>query len=186
MTRISINLLGIDRKEALQRSGLNIDKGLAIATTSIIIALLLLFGSNALVSSWVASAEELKEENTLKIAALDKQIEEIKSLEKEKADKEMEEKILRYVTGETYRWSYLLQEVRLLMPVDIKIDQLSFNPQGEFSLQGSATDHRSVAMFLANLKNSKMLQDIQLQSSEKPSAEEPTVFSITCKLKVGS
>ena len=86
------------------------------------------------------------------------EIEEIKSLEKEKADKEMEEKILRYVTGETYRWSYLLQEVRLLMPVDIKVDQLSFNPEGEFSLQGSATDHRSVALFLANLKNSKMLQ----------------------------
>ena len=87
MTRISINLLGIDRKEALQRSGLNIDKGIAVATASIIIALLLLFGSNALVSSWLASAEELKEENTQKIAALDKQIEEIKSLEKEKADK---------------------------------------------------------------------------------------------------
>ena len=68
MTRISINLLGIDRKEALQRSGLNIDKGIAVATASIIIALLLLFGSNALVSSWLASAEELKEENTQKIA----------------------------------------------------------------------------------------------------------------------
>lgn len=186
MTRISINLLGIDRKEALQRSGLPVDKGLLVAGLSIVLALLLAFGSNALVGSWLANAEETREENKQTIAALDKQIKEIKDLEKEKADKEMEEKILKYVTGETYRWSYLLQEVRLLMPVDIKIDQLAFNPQGEFSLQGSATDHRSVAMFLANLKNSKMLQDIKLQSSEKPSAEEPTVFSITCKLKVGS
>ena len=186
MTRISINLLGIERKESLQRSGLPIDRGWVIAVVSILIATLLLFGANTVVNGMVASAEEVKEENAQKIAALDKKIKSIKDLEKQKADKEQEEKILLYVTGETYRWSYLLQELRLLMPVDVKIDQLNFNQNGEFSLQGSATDHRSVALFLASLKNSKMLQDVTLQSSEKPSAEEPTVFSMTCKMKAGS
>ncbi len=186
MTRININLLGIDRKEALQRSGLGIDKGWVICVLLIALAGILLFGANKTYDLWIANAEETKTENAAIIAALDKKIKTIKDLEKEKADKEMEEKILRYVTGETYRWSYLLQEIRMLMPVDVKIDQLNFNQSGEFSLQGSTTDHRSVALFLANLKNSKMLESIKLQSSEKPSAEEATVFSITCKMKAGS
>ena len=129
MTRISINLLGIDRKEALQRSGLPIDKSVLASALMIVVALIIALGGNWMVGSWLATAEETKEENAQTIAALDKQIEEIKGLEKEKADKEMEGKILRYVTGETYRWSYLLQEVRLLMPVDIKIDQLAFSPK---------------------------------------------------------
>lgn len=184
MTRININLLGVERKEALERKGLPIDKGWLFSGGAIIASALLLLLLNGLLSSWVANAEDQKALNEQEIAELDKKLKEIKDLETERNNLKMEEKILRYVTGETYRWSYLLQEVRALMPLDVKINDLKFSADGTFTLSGTATDHRSVALFLASLQSSKMLTNVVLGSSVKAAPEEPTTFEIRCKINV--
>lgn len=181
MTRISINLLGVERKEALQRKGLNIDKGILSAVGMLIASVLIVFILNAVLSNMVAQAEDQKVQNEAKIKDLDNKLAEIKTLEAERKELLMEEKILRYVTGETYKWSYLLQEVRALMPLDVVIKDLKFSPDGTFTLTGSATDHRSVALFLSSLQNSKMLAEATLQSSTKANEKAETAFVISCK-----
>ncbi|HEY9843973.1 MAG: PilN domain-containing protein [Candidatus Sericytochromatia bacterium] len=181
MTRISINLLGVERKEALQRKGLPIDKGWVISAASVLGAALLLFILNMLLSNWVANAEVQKAQNIETIKDLDAKLTEIKTLETERKNLLMEEKILRWVTGETYKWSYLLQEIRTLMPLDVVINDLKISADGTFTLNGTATDHRSVALFLVNLQSSKMLADATLQSSVKQSEKSVTSFVITCK-----
>lgn len=185
MIQLEINLLGVERKEALERSGLNVDKAWLGAGAAVVLALLLLLGANGFVAGRVAAAEDTVKDNQDKIKKLKEDVKEIKELEKRKADLIAEEKILKYVTGETYRWSYLLQEIRTLMPLDVKIDGLTFQNDNTFSLSGSATDHRSVALFLASLQDSKMIQDVKLQFSTKESPEEATTFQISCKVKAG-
>lgn len=181
MTRISINLLGVERKEALQRKGLNIDKGILGSVGMILAAALILFILNTVLSNMVAQAKEQKTQNEATIKDLDNKLTEIKTLETERKNLLMEEKILRYVTGETYRWSYLLQEVRTLMPLDVVIKDLKISADNSFTLTGTATDHRSVALFLANLQNSKMLAEATLQSSTKAKEKAETAFVISCK-----
>lgn len=182
MTRININLLGVERKESLERKGLSIDKGVLAAVGSVLAALLIVFIANGLLSNWIANAEAEKKANTDKIAELDAQIAEIKTLEEQRKDLLMEEKILLYVTSETYKWSYLLQEIRTLMPLDVSIKDLKFSADDVFTLTGTATDHRSVALFLVNSQNSKMLTGISLQSSTKAKEDAVTNFVITCKV----
>ena len=181
MTSININLLGVERKEALERKGLPIDKGWVTAAGSILVAALLLLLLNGLMSNWVSNAEEQKEANVQELQKLDTQLKEIEKLEAEQKNLIAEEKILRYVTGETYRWSYILQEIRALMPLDVKINDLKFNADGIFVLTGTATDHRSVALFLRSLESSKMLTEVKLRSSVKTNPEDPTSFEITCR-----
>ncbi len=183
MTRISINLLGVERKEALQRKGLNVDKGWLVSGVSVVVSILLVLVAQMILGGWVASAEAKKAENETIIQDLNRKLEEIKTLEAERKNLLMEEKILRFVTGETYKWSYLLQEVRTLMPLDVTINDLKIGADGSFTLNGSATDHRSVALFLINLQNSKMIQDVKLGSSVKANVDSETAFTITCKVK---
>lgn len=181
MTSININLLGVERKEALERKGLPIDKGWASAGGAILLSALLLLLINFQMGNWISYAQETKEANIQELQKLDTQLKEIEALQKERDNLKTEEKILRYVTGETYRWSYLLQEVRALMPLDVKINDLKFNADGIVVLSGTATDHRSVALFLRSLESSKMLADVKLLSSVKTNPEDPTSFQITCR-----
>jgi Tfp pilus assembly protein PilN len=129
LTQISINLLGIEQKEALSRKGIPLDKGWIIAIASIVISGILLLVTNNILGNMVARAEETKKENEAKIAELDKKIAEIKTLETERNNLQMEEKILRYVTGENYKWSFFLQEIRALMPIDVSINDLKIGPR---------------------------------------------------------
>ena len=181
MIQININLLGVERKDALARKGLPIDKGLLSAVGSIIVAAVLVLLLNTVLTGFVARAEDQKTANAAKIQKLDTQLKEIASLEKQKQNLIMEEKILRYVTGETYRWSYFLQEIRTLMPLDVQINGLKIDNGGSFSLNGTATDHRSVALFLASLQSSKMLSAVTLRSSIRENESSATSFVITCK-----
>jgi len=181
LIQININLLGVERKDALARKGLPIDKGLVSALGTVIIAAVIILLSSTVLSNLVAKAEDQKMANEATLQKLDVQLKEIESLEKQKQNLIMEEKILRYVTGETYRWSYLLQEIRTLMPIDVQIDDLKIDNSGSFSLKGTATDHRSVALFLSSLQSSKMLSDVTLRSSIKDNEKSATSFVITCK-----
>jgi len=182
LIHININLLGVERKESLQRKGLSIDKGWLISVSSVLGAAIILLSLNMLLGNWIANAEATKLDNQAKIKKLDAQLKEIEELEGKKKSLLMEEKILRYVTGETYRWSYLLQEIRTLMPIDVQINGLKFDAKGAVSLSGEATDHRSVALFLANLQSSKLIFDVRLRSSIKESNDAATVFVINCKI----
>lgn len=182
MTRISINLLGVERKEALQRKGINVDKGILGSVGMIAVAAVIVLILNMVLTNMVAQATDQKTQKEAKIKELDAKLEEIKTLEAQRKNLLMEEKILRYVTGETYKWSYMLQEVRALMPLDVVIKDLKFSADNSFVLTGTATDHRSVALFLANLQNSKMLTEATLQSSTKASDKTgATAFVISCK-----
>lgn len=182
MIQININLLGVERKEALARKGLPVDKGVLAAIGSVLVAALIVLLLNAIFANLVASAEAQRDANADELKQLDAQLKEIKALDKQKDKLLMEEKILRYVTGETYRWSYLLQEIRTLMPIDVQINDLKFNNDGGFSLNGTASDHRSVALYLASLQNSKMLKDVKLRSSVRTKENAATTFLITCKI----
>lgn len=179
MTQISINLLGIEHKEALSRKGIIFDKGWLVSGLTVIMSVFILLLVQHLLSNMVTHAGEEKANNEKKIAELDKQLAEIKTLETQRANLQMEEKILRYVTGETYKWSYFLQEIRALMPIDTVINDLKISSTGEFSLTGTAPDHHTVALYLASLQNSKFLKDVVLQSSVKDA--NSTTFVITCK-----
>lgn len=181
MINISINLLGVERKEVLQRKGLQIDKGILGSVGMILASALILFILNTVLSNMVAQAQEQKTVNEATIKDLDNKLAEIKTLETERKNLLMEEKILRYVTGETYKWSYLLQELRTLMPLDVVIKDLKISADNSFTLTGTATDHRSVALFLTNLQNSKMLAEATLQSSAKTKENSVTAFVISCK-----
>jgi len=179
LTQISINLLGIEQKEALSRKGIPLDKGWIIALASILISGILLLVTNNVLGGMIANAEETKKENEAKIAELDKKIAEIKTLETERNNLQMEEKILRYVTGENYKWSFFLQEIRALMPIDVSINDLKIGLAGDFTLTATTTDYRTVAIYLASLQNSKLLTEVVLQSSVKDT--KSTTFVITCK-----
>jgi len=182
LTKIGINLLGADRKEALSRKGsLPIDKGWIACVGMILGALIIVFLANTTVGNWVADAKETKTENEAKLKSLAKDLKEIASLEKKEKNMIMEEKILIHVTGDTYRWSYLLEEVRTLMPLSTKINNLKISSSGTFTLVGSAPDHRTVALYLSSLQSSKMLTSVQLKASTK--TESLTSFTITCKVK---
>jgi type IV pilus assembly protein PilN len=183
LTRISINLLGIERKEALSRSGIPLDKGWLSALAIVIASVAIAFLANTLLSGWVSQAQAETETLAAKIKDLDAKLAEIKTLEAKRKNLQMEEKILLFVTGETYKWSYLLQEVRAVMPLDVVINDLKITAGGEFTLSGSAMDHRTVALFLRNLENSKMLSQSRLQSSIK--TKDKTTFVISCKVKAG-
>lgn len=182
MNSININLLGVERKEALKKKGsLPIDKGWLTCIGIIVGALLISLLANFFYDTQVASAEETKASNETEIKKLDAQLKEIKELEGKKNQAEMEEKILLHVTGDTYRWSYLLQEIRTLMPLDLIINDLKISGSGSFTLNGTTTDHSTVALYLTSLKSSQMLTDVQLKSSTK--SGESTSFIITCKVK---
>ncbi len=179
MIQLNINLLGIEQKEALQRKGMPFDKGWLIGGALLVVSVLIVLLSSNILGNMVANAEEKKAANEEVLRALDAKLAEIKTLEKQRSDLQTEEKILRYVTGENYKWSYFLQEIRALMPIDVVISDLKISPTGEFSLTGTATDHRTVALYFASLQNSKFLTDVVLQSSVKD--DKSTSFVITCK-----
>lgn len=180
---ININLLGVERKESARGKGLAIDKALAGAIGSVLVATVIWLVLSTLLNSFISTAEATKADNEAKIKKLEAQLKEIKELEAKKSSLLMEQKILRYVTGETYRWSYLLQEIRTLMPLDVQIKDLKFDAKGTVSLNGTATDHRSVALFLVNLQNSKMIGGVKLLSSVKETPEAATNFVITCNIE---
>ena len=95
MIQLNINLLGIDQKEALQRKGVPFDKGWLFAAALIIVSSLVVLLSYSILGNMVASAEEKKAENEEILRDLDRKLAEIKTLEKQRADLQTEEKILR-------------------------------------------------------------------------------------------
>lgn len=182
MRPISINLLGIERKDSQSGRSMPFDKGWMTAVLLIVIALALQFGGLFLIQGMKANAEEEIASLETEIKQLDAKLKEVKNLEKEKKNLQDEEKILLYVTGATYKWSYFLQELRGLMPLDLSINNLKINKDGKFTLTGRTFDHRTVALFIINLQSSKMISSAQLQSSKK--AGTVTNFVITCQVKL--
>lgn len=184
MTRLSINLLGVERKEAQAKSTFPVDKGWFIAGIIVVACLVVTGGSVVLLDGMVSQANATIEAQNEEVKELETKLKEVQNLEKQKESLLMEEKILLYVTGETYKWSYFMQEIRMLMPLDVSINDLKINVAGEFILTGTAPNYRTTAYFLRNLENSKMIADALLMKTSKD--KNLTTFEIKCNVKMAA
>lgn len=206
---ININLLGYEVREEIEKSssGLRLSKPLIISLSLIGAAILLNIISYLVLVSWRDEQAALKEELQRRKAELELKDKEL--TEKMAAEQILEDKrnILAWAVNRKFKFSALLEEIRNRTPANLWVNKIDISENRQLNLSGETFDHRTVALFLANLQDSpsfekvvlsftKKIPKIKIRDMSKTSDEQPkpvnmdverlvtgtTKFSINCKI----
>ncbi len=166
---LNINLLGYEvREEIAKNSGsLKLSKPMIIGLSLVGIAILLNIISYLLLVS-------LKDEQALIKTGLERRKVELEAKNKELTDKVAQrdillqkKNILLWATGNNFKWSALLEEVRDRTPSNVWVNKIDVNDALLINITGETFDHKTVALFLANLQDSPKFRNVVLDSTKK-------------------
>ena len=166
---LNINLLGYEVREEIARSsgGLKLSKPIIIGLSLIGIAILLNIISYLLLVS-------LKDEQALLKTGLERRKTELEAKNKELTDKAAQrdilvqkKNILLWATGNNFKWSALLEEVRDRTPSNLWVSKIDVNDALKIVISGETFDHKTVALFLANLQDSPKFKNVVLDYTKK-------------------
>jgi type IV pilus assembly protein PilN len=158
---IRINLLpfrAAKRKENIKRQ----------VITSFLL-LLLLFAVMAFVfirqDAKLKSLKKEEEQTKIELAALEKVVKEIKQLEKDIADLRNKVAVIKRLEENKRGPVQLLEEISLAVPKD-KLWLRAFQEKGgALTLEGTAMDNETVALFMTNLERSEHVSAVELKST---------------------
>lgn len=166
---LNINLLGYEVREELAKSGagLKLSKPIIISLALILLALLI-----NLVSYFVVVS--LRDEQLARKEELERRKTELEAKNKELTDKVAQRDILRqkkniilWASGNSFKWSSLLEEVRDRTPSNLWITKIDVTDAMQINIGGETFDHKTVALFLANLQDSPKFKNVILDYTRK-------------------
>ena len=166
---LSINLLGYEVREELAKNsgGFKLSKPLIISLSLILLALLI-----NVVSYFIVVG--LRDEQIARKEELDRRKTELESKSKELKDKitqrdilKQKKNILLWASGNSFKWSSLLEELRDRTPGNLWITKVDVTDTFQISIAGETFDHKTVALFLANLQDSPKFRNVVLDFSKK-------------------
>lgn len=169
---ININLLGYQAREELEKSssGFKIGKSLIITIALLGLAVLLNVISYILMINFRDEQAIEKTKLTARKAELDSKNKELTQLLAERDIVKQKKAILLWATGNTMKWSVLLEEIRGRIPSNLWVDKIDISESLKLSITGQTFDHKTVATFLANLQDSAMFSDVTLGYTRKTSS----------------
>lgn len=132
-----------------------------------------------------ADQERRKSELKDLISSLERQLNELNNIEKERDTLKKEKAILEYVTGKTYKWSKLLEEIRNVIPVNLWLSSLTVDATYNISINGKTFDHKTVSLFVTNLLHSPFFSEASIVSTNRDT-NDIISFVISGKLRTGN
>lgn len=168
---ININLLGYQAREELEKSssGFKIGKSLIITIALLGLAILLNIISYILMVNFRDEQAIEKTKLDARKVELEAKNKELTQLTAERDIVKQKKAILLWATGNTMKWSVLLEEIRGRIPSNLWVDKIDISDSLQLSISGQTFDHKTVATFLANLQDSAMFSGVSLDSSRKTS-----------------
>jgi Tfp pilus assembly protein PilN len=166
---ININLLGYEVREEIEKSssGLKLSKPLLISLSLIGAAILL-----NVVSYFILVG--LRDEEAANKEKLESRKAELANKDKELTAKQAERdillqkrNILNWAVGNNFKWSSLLEEIRDRTPSNLWVSKLDINETYQLNISGETFDHKTVALFLANLQDSPNFTNVVLDFTKK-------------------
>jgi Tfp pilus assembly protein PilN len=167
---ININLLGYQVREEIEKSisGTKISKGIILSILFIFISLVSLSVGYIVLTSLrddeVARKQDL-ERRKAELEQKDKLLTERLAV---KTNFEKKRDILAWASGTNLKWSSLLEEIRNRIPSNLWVDKIDIN-DGKVTISGETFDHKTVAIFLANIQDSSMFNNVVLDYTKKTS-----------------
>ena len=166
---LSVNLLGYEVREELAKNsgGFKLSKPLVISLSLILLALII-----NIVSYFIVVG--LRDEQIARKEELDRRKTELESKSKELKDKEAQRDVLKqkknillWASGNSFKWSSLLEELRDRTPSNLWVTKVDVTDTFQISIAGETFDHKTVALFLANLQDSPKFRNVVLDFSKK-------------------
>lgn len=166
---ININLLGYEVREEIEKSssGLKISKPLLISMSLIGAAILINVVSYMVLVS-------LRDEQVARKEQLESRKAELTNKDKELTQKQADRdillqkrNILNWAVGSNFKWSSLLEEIRNRTPSNLWVGKIDINDALQLNISGETFDHKTVALFLANLQDSPSFSNVVLDFTKK-------------------
>lgn len=168
---ININLLGYQAREELEKSsaGFKIGKSVIITLSLLGIAILSNVVSFIIMSNFrdLEAAEKIK--LTARKTELDSKTKELANITAERDVTKRKKDVLLWASGNSMKWSALLEEIRGRIPSNLWVDKIDITDTLQVSITGQTFDHKTVAIFLANIQNSPMFSSVVLDFTKKSS-----------------
>lgn len=166
---LSVNLLGYEVREELAKNsgGFKLSKPLVISLSLILLALIINIVSYFIVvglrDGQIARKEELDRRKT----ELESKSKELKDKEAQRDVLKQKKNILLWASGNSFKWSSLLEELRDRTPSNLWVTKVDVTDTFQISIAGETFDHKTVALFLANLQDSPKFRNVVLDFSKK-------------------
>ncbi len=166
---LSVNLLGYEIREELSKSsgGFKLSKPLVISISLILLALLINVVSYFIVvglrDEQLARKEELERRKT----ELESKNKELKDKEAQRDTLKQKKNILLWASGNSFKWSALLEELRDRTPGNLWVTKVDITDSFQINISGETFDHKTVALFLANMQDSQKFRNVVLDFSKK-------------------
>ncbi|MEK7433297.1 MAG: PilN domain-containing protein [Cyanobacteriota bacterium] len=168
---ININLLGYQAREELEKSsaGFKIGKSVIITLALLGIAILSNVVSYIVMSNFrdLEAAEKIK--LTARKTELDSKTKELANITAERDVTKRKKDVLLWASGNSMKWSALLEEIRGRIPSNLWVDKIDITDALQVSITGQTFDHKTVAIFLASIQNSPMFSSVVLDFTKKSS-----------------
>lgn len=166
---LKINLLGYQVREEIEKSskGIGISKPVLVAISLIGVAILINAISYLVLTS-------LRDEQLVRKEQLERRKAELETKEKELAKVTEERDILKqkrdillWASGSNFKMSGLLEEIRERTPSNLWVSKIDISDALSLSITGKTFDHKTVALFLANLQDSPFFTNVVLDFTKK-------------------
>jgi len=167
---ININLLGYQVREEIEKSisGSKISKGIILSILFLFVSLTSLFLGYILLVSLRDEEAQRKQELESRKAELEQKDKLLTEKLAIKTNLEKKRDILAWAIGTNLKWSALLEEIRNRIPSNLWVDKIDIN-DGKITISGETFDHKTVAIFLANIQDSPMFTNVVLDYTKKTS-----------------
>lgn len=168
---LSVNLLGYQVREELAKSskGMGVSKPILISLALIGLALLINVVSylvlNSLKEEQIARKDQLEARKT----ELENKMKELTAATEERDIAKQKRNILVWATGSgnSTKFSEILEELRSRIPANVWVSSITISDTLALSINGETFDHRTAALFLANLQDSPTFTNVELSPTKK-------------------
>jgi len=166
---INVNLLGYQAREELEKSspGFKIGKSIIITVSLLALAILINIIAYVLMTNVRDEQAREKEKLTARKIELEAKNKELLTVTYERDLLKRKKDILSWATGNSLKWSSLLEEIRGRIPANLWVDKIDITEDGKVALAGLTFDHKTVAIFLANLQDSPSFSSVTLDYTKK-------------------
>jgi len=166
---ININLLGYEVREEIEKSasGLKLSKPLLISLALIGAAILINVISYLLLVSLRDDQVAIKDQLQSRKAELENKNKQLAAKQAERDVLLQKRNILSWAVGSNFKWSALLEEIRDRTPSNLWVSKIDINDSYQLNISGETFDHKTVALFLANLQDSPSFSNVILDFTKK-------------------
>lgn len=166
---LNINLLGYEVREEIAKSsaGFKLSKPMIISLALIGLALLLNVVSYLLLVEFRDEQTKIKGELEARKAELDNKNKELTDKAAQRDILLQKKNILLWATGNSFKWSSLLEEIRDRTPSNLWVTKIDVTDAFQLNISGDTFDHKTVALFVANLQDSPKFKNVTLDFTKK-------------------